>query len=241
MTPRAPRKPIIEFVFLALLAPWRFKNSFLQVFIMSIRTFLLLFLLPVSLALAAPASDTERVERYFAGLETLEAEFRQQVQDPEQGLMQEASGEVWISRPGRFRWNYLQPYEQELVSDGSNVWTYDRDLEQATVKPAEEVLSDTPAMLLSGGQSVAAVFRIEALAEEGGMDWFRLQPLAQDATVEEIHLGFQGEELRIMQVTDLFGNRTWLEFDQVRRNQAIDAGMFRFMPPDGTDVIGTPE
>ena len=208
---------------------------------MPMRTLLLLFLLPASLVLAAPASDIERVERYFAGLETLEAEFRQQVQDPEQGVMQEASGQVWIARPGRFRWHYLKPYEQELVSDGRNVWTYDSDLEQATVKSAAEVLSDTPAMLLSGGQSVAEVFRIEALAEEGGMDWFRLLPLAQDGTVEEIHLGFQGEELRIMQVTDLFGNRTWLEFFQVRRNQAIDTGLFDFSPPAGTDVIGTPE
>jgi outer membrane lipoprotein carrier protein len=205
------------------------------------RTLLLLFLLPTSLALAAPSSDTERVERYFAGLETLEAEFRQQVRDPEQGVVQEASGRVWISRPGRFRWNYLEPYEQQLVSDGRNVWTYDLDLEQATVKPAAEVLSDTPAMLLSGGQSVAGVFDIEAVAGEGRLEWYRLRPLEQDGTVEEIHLGFEGEELRVMQVTDLFGNRTLLRFRQVRRNQVIDPGRFRFVPPDGTDVIGTPE
>jgi outer membrane lipoprotein carrier protein len=202
---------------------------------------LLLFLLPTSLALAAPSADTERVERYFADLRTLEAEFRQQVQDPQRGLLQEASGQVWIARPGRFRWNYTEPYEQELVSDGRNVWTYDQDLEQVTVKPAAEVLTDTPAMLLSGGEPITAVFSIEAVAGEGQMDWYRLRPLVADGSVEEIHLGFDEDDLRAMQVTDQFGNRTLLQFQQVRRNSDIDPARFRFIPPAGADLIGTPQ
>jgi outer membrane lipoprotein carrier protein len=205
------------------------------------RILLLLFLLPASLVLAAASPDTARVERYFAGLETLQAEFRQQVQDPQQGLLQEAGGQVWIARPGRFRWNYLEPYAQELVSDGVNVWTYDEDLEQVTVKPASEVLTDTPAMLLSGGEPIKAVFSIEVEAGEGQMDWYRLRPLARDATVEEIHLGFHGEELRAMQITDQFGNRTLLQFQEVRRNQAIDPARFEFVPPPGADLIGSPQ
>jgi outer membrane lipoprotein carrier protein len=208
---------------------------------MPMRTLILLFLLPASLALAAPASDTERVERYFADLRTLEAEFRQQVQDPQQGLLQEAAGQVWIARPGKFRWNYTAPYAQELVSDGVNVWTYDEDLEQVTVKPASEVLTDTPAMLLSGGELITAVFSIEPEAGEGQMDWYRLRPLARDGTVEEIHLGFDDDDLRAMQVTDQFGNRTLLQFQDVRRNQGIDPARFEFVPPPGADLIGTPQ
>lgn len=202
---------------------------------------LLLLLLPASLALAAPSADTGRVERYFADLRTLQADFSQQVQDPQQGLLQEAAGQVWIARPGKFRWNYTAPYEQELVSDGVNVWTYDRDLEQVTVKPASEVLTDTPAMLLSGGEPISAVFSIEPEAGEGQMDWYLLRPLARDGTVEEIHLGFSGEELRAMQVTDQFGNRTLLQFQQVRRNQEIDPARFEFVPPPGADLIGVPQ
>ena len=208
---------------------------------MPMPTLLLLLLLPASMALAAPSSDTARVELYFADLQTLEAEFHQQVEDPQQGLFQEASGQVWIARPGRFRWNYTEPYEQELVSDGRNVWTYDQDLEQVTVKPAAEVLTDTPAMLLSGGEPITAVFSIEAVAGEGQLDWYRLRPLVADGAVEEIHLGFDDDDLRAMQVTDQFGNRTLLQFQQVRRNGDMDPARFRFTPPSGADLIGTPQ
>lgn len=180
------------------------------------------------------------VERYFSGLETLEADFVQQVRNPDQGMMEESGGHVWIHRPGRFRWDYRTPYEQELVADGTNLWTYDRDLEQVTVKPSGEVLTDTPAMLLSGGREVSAVFEITPITGTGKLNWFRLVPRTDDSSVEEIHLGFAGEELQAMQIRDSFGNTTLLQFSDVHRNQPVDEALFRFSPPPGTDVIGTP-
>ena len=38
-----------------------------------------------------------------------------------------------------------------MVCDGTNLWFFDRDLQQVTVKPVDAALTATPAMLLSGG------------------------------------------------------------------------------------------
>jgi outer membrane lipoprotein carrier protein len=198
-------------------------------------------LLLTGLLLICSTAAANQVERFFTQLQTLEADFVQQVQNREQGMLQESAGHVWIERPGKFRWNYHSPYEQELVADGRNLWTYDRDLEQVTVKPAEEVLTDTPAMLLSGSREVASLFRITDLKGEGQLDWYRLVPETGDSSVQEIQLGFAGEELQVMQIEDSFGNRTRLQFRQVQRNQPLDPALFRFSPPPGTDLIGTPQ
>ncbi len=207
----------------------------------SVSVILLLSLLFHGHGLSAAEQGGNRVEQFFDQLQTLEADFYQRVDGGETGVRQESTGRVWIQRPGRFRWHYQHPYEQELVADGKNLWTHDPDLEQVTVKPAAEVLTDSPAMLLSGQRPVSSVFDIQSLERESELDWFRLLPLSEDATVEEIQLGFRDEELLVMQILDHFGNRTTLHFQQILRNQGLDEGLFRFIPPANADLIGTPQ
>lgn len=200
-----------------------------------------LFLSLICTCLPLPVTaDSERVQRFFDDLHSLEADFRQQVTNDDQGVGQDSSGQVWIQRPGLFRWHYQQPFEQELIADGRNLWTYDPDLEQVTVKPVTEVLSDSPAMLLSGTRALGDLFDISPMPSVAGIDWFRLEPKSNDGTVEQIQLGFDGAELRLMQVLDGFGNRTRLEFDAIKRNGELAPDLFAFTPPPGTDVIGSP-
>ena len=90
------------------------------------------------------------VTDFFTGLDTLQANFNQQVMDGNNKLLQSSQGHMWIKRPGRFRWDYEAPYRQQLVADGERLWSYDEDLEQVTVQKAADVLTSTPAMLLSG-------------------------------------------------------------------------------------------
>ena len=67
--------------------------------------------------------------------------------------MQTRDRQFVILRPGRFRWE-LTPAgaasPQLMVADGKNLWFYDRDLEQVSVKAAAAALTATPASLLSG-------------------------------------------------------------------------------------------
>ena len=46
-----------------------------------------------------------------------------------------SSGEVALSAPRLFRWEYTQPYPQLIVADGERVWVFDPDLDQVTVRP----------------------------------------------------------------------------------------------------------
>ena len=51
-------------------------------------------------------------------------------------------------------------------------------------------------------------------------------------------MGFAGGQLKAMVLHDNFGQTTSLNFLQMERNPSLDAGLFRFVPPKGADVVG---
>ncbi len=193
----------------------------------------------VVLSMALPfGACADPVSDYFGVLETFEAKFTQRVVDANGELLQESGGDVWISKPGRFRWNYTRPYHQVVVADGERLWNYDADLEQASVSPLDDTLTNTPAMLLSGQRPLSEVMKTTPIGNTSGIDWFRLQPKGQDAAVEAVRIGLEDGRLKVIEVQDGFGNRTHIRFTDTRLNRPLDPALFRLDLPAGTDVIG---
>jgi len=197
------------------------------------------FLLSLFLALAVQAGDGKaRLDAFFKGLKTMRAEFVQTLVDAEQRVKEESEGVLLLSRPGRFRLDYAKPYRQIYVADGTRVWMYDKDLEQVTVRPQAEALGSTPAMLLSGSEPLERNFTLTELGDHEGFTWIDLKPREKDATFAYIRLALEGEVIRAMEMVDNFGQMTRLFFHTVTRNPQVEAGMFRFTPPPGVDVVG---
>ena len=175
---------------------------------------------------------------FFNGLLTMQADFDQQVLDGNRQLLQSSQGHMWIMRPGRFRWDYETPYKQQLVADGERLWSYDEELEQVTVQPASEVLTSTPAMLLSGDQPLELLFDIEESSATTADQRVTLIPKSDDSNVTRLHVHFSGELLTRIDAEDSFGNTTQFSFTRLERNPKLDEKLFTFTPPAGADVIG---
>lgn len=195
-------------------------------------------LLPAGPIIAADTPMPPRLDRFFADLKTIEANFEQEQIDAQTGEKRAASGTFLLSRPGKFRWDYLKPYQQMILADGDKIWIYDPDLEQVIVKQAKQALGDMPAQLLSSTQPLNQSFDIFVLGDEDGMSWFRLEPIDEDSTVEVIRLGFDRDHLRVMELSDAFGQETRIRFYNVKRNPVIQAARLTFQPPPGVDVVG---
>ena len=202
-------------------------------------------LLPVLLCLALgphaafAADSVARVDAYLASLKKLTAAFVQVVQDKQGQVTERATGTLTVSRPNRFRWDYREPYAQTIVADGRKLWLYDPDLEQVTVRSLEQGLGATPAMLLSGSGKVGDAFSAGPIEQLQGKTWYRLAPKQKGSDFERVSLGFDGRnELAAMELVDKLGQTTTIEFSRVKRGVALDDSLFRFVPPDGTDVIG---
>lgn len=192
------------------------------------------FAVPVS---ALASEGAERLTRMLEPLETYEAAFEQLILDGSGERLQEATGRMWLSRPGKFRWEVDAPYQQEVVSDGEEVYLYDPDLEQVTVQALDQRVTHTPALLLSGSTSELTDSYDVSRQQQGSAETFTLLPRSPDTLFEELKMTFRGERLNFLQMTDSTGQRTAIEFHDVRTNEAIDDSMFVFEIPDGTDVI----
>jgi len=179
-----------------------------------------------------------RLDGFMRELKSLEADFEQQLRDGQGRLIEQSSGKLAMHRPNRFRWDYTEPHAQTIVADGRRLWLYDPDLEQVTVRPLEQTLAGTPAMLLSGEGDLGASFRVEKIEKRGAVEWVTLLPKRSDTDFKRVKLGLRGNALEAMELADKLGQTTALEFRNVQRNPVIDASRFTFKPPAGADVIG---
>jgi outer membrane lipoprotein carrier protein len=202
----------------------------------------LLFLFSAAGAAPAPGSDGGRqlVEEFVTEVRTMSGRFEQKLVDENDNITETSSGRFEIMRPGRFRWAYTEPYEQLLVADGTNVWSYDVDLEQVTVKPQSEALGSTPASLLGGSAEVLDNFAVQGSFTDRGTVWVRLQPKNGDTSFEMIELGFTDGVLTRMILSDDLEQTTLVALHDVEVNEAIDPAQFEFAPPEGVDLVGQP-
>ncbi|EMR13128.1 outer membrane lipoprotein carrier protein LolA [Methylophaga lonarensis MPL] len=196
---------------------------------------LALVIWPVAV-MAGPA--TEQLHRFVEEVTTLQANFEQIVVDSQGNVVEEASGKFYLQRPGQFRWDYEQPFAQQIVADGKRLWFYDIDLEQVTVNAQEDALSDSPASLLSGRSVPEDNYNIVEVASDDGLYWLELTPLEADAGFQRLSLAFSDEGLQQMVMTDSFDQRTLLVFRAMQTNPNLPASTFEFVAPAGVDVVG---
>ena len=210
-------------------------------FVLFISLFTSFFVSPV---LAGKAVD--RLNAFFGSKGALRADFVQRVQGATFSQPKESRGILMMQRPGKFRWDYRAPFPQLILADGKRLWIYDQDLEQVVVKPLNAALGDTPALLLSGGNSSDSTleqqFFITELDESrDGLYWVQLLPKATESNFQEMRLGFGEKHISKMELVDGFGQRTELLFSNVEINARLPEDSFVFVPPKGVDVVGNPD
>jgi outer membrane lipoprotein carrier protein len=215
---------------------------------------------------AVRAAAPTPLDSYLDNLKTLRASFLQTLADPHGREIDRATGTLIVLRPGKFSWD-IHPLSaagaeaggksgaaagaagkggmargagQLMVCDGTNLWFFDRDLEQVTVKPVDAALSATPAMLLSGTVDVRKSFNISAAGQREGLDWVLVEPSGAQADFRRALFGFAHGELKRMILEDKLDQTATVIFDKVERNTPVSAAEVSFTPPKGADVIGTP-
>lgn len=201
--------------------------------------FLVAALLAASIGQAAYANTArERLDSFFTDVKSLKGTFTQQVFDKKGAVTQNSSGDLFLSRPGRFRWVYKTPEPQEMIGDGKNVWVYDKDLEQVTVKPVNQAVSNTPIAILTRLDPPGNQFNVQEIQGAAGLDWHQLVPKQANRDFKYIQLGLDtAGNLKRMVLFDQLGQRTEISLN-AQNNVPISGSTFYFSPPSGVDVIG---
>ncbi|MHB8224888.1 outer membrane lipoprotein chaperone LolA [Acidithiobacillus sp.] len=204
-----------------------------------VRWFLVPLLILGGIQYAAAATGLAMLQDFFQKTHTITAQFSQEVANHDGQIVKRTSGMLWISRPGKFRWDYSGDNGQTIVSNGEKVWLYEPALEQATVQPLGKVLGSTPAALIAGNDDLSQRFKITDLGQKDGLHWLLLHPkTGQDQGFTALRMGFDAQgALRQMRMEDAFQQQTVLRFEHIKINHPISAQEFQFTPPAGVDVL----
>ncbi|GAB4271512.1 MAG: outer membrane lipoprotein chaperone LolA [Methylomicrobium sp.] len=185
----------------------------------------------------AENKPVEQLRAFLQSSNTVIADFRQVAIDELGKPRKSSEGMFYLRRPGKFRWNYVKPFTQEIVSNSGKVWFYDEDLEQVTIKKLDQSLGSTPALLLSGEIDLEENFTLETQGADDDMSWIKLLPKNEDSGFKYVLIGLDEGKLGGMELSDNFGQLTRIYFSNVKINAPIDDGVFDFIPPAGADIF----
>ena len=190
-----------------------------------------------SLIAAAEDVPIKQLKAFLNSAKTITANFKQVLINEAGDPFQTSYGQFYLQRPGKFRWDYTKPFQQQIISTDGKVWFYDTDLEQVTIKKLDESVGSTPALLLSGDVPLEDNYNIEQQGSEGNMHWVKLVPKNQDSTFKYVLIGLEKGILSGMQLNDNFGQLTRIYFSSLKVNQGVDANLFEFNAPKGVDIF----
>ena len=186
----------------------------------------------------AMADGVTSLRDFFNNTSTMRAQFSQVVNDNKGRKVQEVEGTMQLQRPNKFRWDYKKPYEQQIVSDGKQVFLFDTELQQVTIRDLSKTLGSSPAAMLAGGEAVEKSFSLKNATRKDGLIWVLAIPKDKESGFERVLLGFKADKLRKMELYDSFNHITHITFDEVERNPVLRDSTFLFTPPKGVDVVG---
>jgi outer membrane lipoprotein carrier protein len=188
--------------------------------------------------LTVQADGIASLKKFYNETHAIRADFHQVVTDKKGQKIQEVYGEMQLKRPNKFRWDYNKPFEQQIISDGTQVWLYDTELAQVTVRELSKALGSSPAALLAGDVGLEKNFRLVTAYRKDDLEWVSTNPRDLDSGFNKISLGFKGDTLQEMDMVDSFGHKTRIVFSNLVHNPVIEPKTFLFKPPKGVDVVG---
>ncbi|MCW8397662.1 outer membrane lipoprotein chaperone LolA [Legionella sp. PATHC038] len=196
---------------------------------------LTVLLLSISTAVFSETPDV-LLQAKLNGIRSMTAVFKQAVK-AKQRVVSRSSGTMALQRPGRFRWQTVQPMAQLMVADGQKIWVYDKDLEQVTVKTQRKGLGGTAALFLSGyDNTVTRDFNVTQ-SNVGDDLVFDLKSKSPKANFQRIKLVFRQNNLTGLELYDQLGQVTTVQLSQIKTNPKLAASLFQFKTPKGVDVV----
>jgi outer membrane lipoprotein carrier protein len=188
-----------------------------------------------STSLAHAESDNKMTLLSLLKTAQFSADFEQEISDSEGKLLERSQGHLNILQPTYFDWRVVQPYQQQIVNDGTYIWSYDVDFAQITQFHAHQSLQGTPAQLLTGEPGALKNYEVQSVPCE--QVCFDLIATSEETPFRKSQFMFAKGDLVEIEMTDNLNQQSRLTFLNRNKNIQLKRSDFKFTPPKGVDVI----
>ncbi|HSB46027.1 MAG TPA: outer membrane lipoprotein carrier protein LolA [Nitrospira sp.] len=214
-----------------------------------------------SVALAEDAVDEQarkevrevvkRLQARYEKTKDLQADFTQKTTIEGFERSMNSSGKVYIKKPGRLRWNYLDPSTEDIYVQGDDVKVYVPEHKQVLVgKLTQMAASKAPLELLQGAAKLEESFDVEPTPGKGrGVGGIRLLTLLPKSREGEAHRTLQKivvevfpktYYIRTVSLYEISGNVSNFEFSSLQTNVGLGDDVFNPKLPADVEVVKAP-
>ena len=191
-----------------------------------------------------PASEVvARMQKFYEGTTTLRAKFIQTLSGP-MGKRQ-AAGQVVLKKPGKMRWDYEKPERKLFIADGTTLWVYEPEDEQAYKQPLTSSQLPAQVSFLFGRGRLQDEFDASyldgpPLGEPGDLV-LKLLPKVASASYRHIVFVVNPKTFMVKETVlyDQQGGSNHIIFSGIEINPrtGVDDARFSFTPPANTKII----
>jgi outer membrane lipoprotein carrier protein len=192
-----------------------------------------------------PAQDlAARIQKFYETTKDLHARF-EQTMETGVGKKRTATGELWLKKPGRMRWEYQKPERKLMVADGQSLWVYEPEDQQAFRQSLTSSSLPSSVSFLWGQGRLADEFDVAIEkappAGVGGEGITVLKLVPKKATAQYRYLLFAVNDKTGMVVEtvifDQQGGTNDMKFRDIELNKNVGDDKFKFTPPVGTRIL----
>jgi outer membrane lipoprotein carrier protein len=194
------------------------------------------------LSLNVFAEGISDLNAFVNNVSSMSSEFSQVVLDKKGSKLQDVEGVMLFKRPNKFRWDYLKPYQNQIISDGDRLYMYDQDLRQVSINSIAKVGGSTP-LLIIAGKNIEKYFTLKNIESQAGdessqnIKWVEAIPKEEGAGFSKVMLGLTENKLSVMKIVDAFEHITTISFKNAKYNVSLSDNDFLFKLPNGVDVV----
>ncbi len=196
---------------------------------------------PAPAATARSASEVvAEVQKFYAGIKQVTATFRQSVTNNTFGSTKTSDGTVWLMKPGKMRWDYLEKKQgvtkvkKSFISNGSYLYVVEHDNKQVVKKNLQNDLMPVAVTFLYGKGDLAKEFtpEIDKSGKYGAKDdiVLKMTPKQPSAQYKNLYLVVAKDNFRVKQsvIIDSSNNVNQFMFYAPNFAKALDAKIFEF-------------
>jgi chaperone LolA len=198
-------------------------------------------------ALSAIASDIDnnvdiivkKVQDKYSTINTLSAKFTQVSYYKSVNQSMKSNGLLYLKKPGKLRWSFLQPEQDELVSNGETFWMYQSELAQVVETTAADGAPPMALRFLTGMGELTDDFTISLQGETTEAYELLLIPKTSTESAKRIILEASKKDFIIISIAveDNFGTKTTIKLSEIKVNEEIEDSFFDYVPPRGVRVV----
>ncbi len=169
--------------------------------------------------------EVRKAELYLKSLKTAKARFLQTTSSGPQ-----LTGDFYLNRPGRLRFEYDAPLNDYIVADGTFIYFYDGDINEQSNAPIGHTLADF--ILRSDIRLTDDDLKIERIMHVDNLVQITLMQ-TNDIDSGSITLGFEKEPFRLKKwrVVDAMGATTEIELFDIQTGMDLPKSLFAFIAP----------